>query len=110
MAFCSHYFQLMEHALYLIAKPVAELIAKGTSALGYKRPIYDARAMSALAPEAFISPRVADERPYACACKIATHAPKKVRHTARESVASVIRASFLVCIAASFESIQNNLI
>jgi len=34
MAFCSHYFRSMEHALYQIAKSVAELTAKVTSALG----------------------------------------------------------------------------
>jgi hypothetical protein len=38
----------------------------------------------------------------ACACTIATHAPKKVRHAARESVANIIRANFLACIAISF--------
>jgi hypothetical protein len=47
----------------------------------------------------------AEERPCACACTIATHAPKKVTHAARESAANVIRANLLVCIAISFEPI-----
>jgi formate/nitrite transporter FocA (FNT family) len=47
----------------------------------------------------------AEERGCACACTIATHAPKKVTHAARESVANVIRANFLACIAVSFEPI-----
>jgi hypothetical protein len=47
----------------------------------------------------------AEERPCACACTIATHAPKKVTHAARESVANVIRTNFLVYIAISFEPI-----
>jgi formate/nitrite transporter FocA (FNT family) len=38
-----------------------------------------------------------------CACTIATHAPKKVTHAARESVANIIRANLLACIAISFE-------
>jgi len=48
---------------------------------------------------------LADERSYACACPIATHAPKKAKHAPRESVVNVIRANFLVCIAISFEPI-----
>ena len=38
MAFCSHYFRSMEHALYLIAKSVAELIAKVTPIFGHLLP------------------------------------------------------------------------
>jgi hypothetical protein len=47
----------------------------------------------------------AEERSCACDCTIATHAPKKVTHAARESVAKVIRANLLVCTAISFEPI-----
>jgi hypothetical protein len=36
---------------------------------------------------------------------IVTHAPKKVRHAARQSVADVIRSNLLLCIAISFEPI-----
>jgi hypothetical protein len=44
----------------------------------------------------------ADERPCACACTIATHAPKKATHAARDRIAIIIRANFLVRIAISF--------
>jgi len=47
----------------------------------------------------------AEEPPCACACTIATHAPKKVTHAARESAAKVICANLLLCIAISFEPI-----
>ncbi len=43
--------------------------------------------------------------PCACACSIAPHAPKTAAQTASKSVAGVIRAKLLVCIALSFEPI-----
>jgi hypothetical protein len=37
MAFCSHYFRSMEHALYQIAKSVAELTAKALASFPSRR-------------------------------------------------------------------------
>jgi hypothetical protein len=51
------------------------------------------------------TPVLTDERSCAWACTIATHAPKKVRHAARQSVANIIRSNLLLCIAISIEPI-----